>query len=84
MGVSTWGERGSVVGVPEVEQWVFVHGVNAGQWWVFFRWSSGCLYMVGVPDVEQWVFLHEANMGQWWVLLRQTVIRVMGVSALDG
>ena len=84
MGVCTWGECGSVVCVPEVERWVFLHGVNTSQWWVLFRRSGGCLYMVGVPEVEQWVFLHEMNTGQWWVLLRQTVIRVMGVSAFGG
>lgn len=39
MGVCKWGEHGSVVGVPEVEQWVFAHGVNMGHWWVFLRWT---------------------------------------------
>ena len=57
-----------MVGVPEVEWWVFVNGVNTGQWWVCLRWSSG------------W-FAHGVNMGHWWVFLRWTVIKVMGVSA---
>lgn len=26
-----------VHGVPEVEQWVFLHEVNTGQWWVLLR-----------------------------------------------